>query len=214
MKVVDISGIDVLIEDDEKYLQINDAHSLDMVFWGQIKSRYMGFEVMFCYHNTTAPVQFLNSIGAELADDCIEMHLYSSDSEFAETEDIFIVNELSFNEFAEYHDKCNPDVYWTSVRIKTDLSRWGIFIMKSADTITGYSLISLWDSVQAEIYNVESDSEKLPDLITHSARYAFNMGKTDVLFMADKDSIQHSAALSAGFEVSGFYQGYKIRVGV
>jgi len=48
-------------------------------------------------------------------------------------------------------------------------------------------------------------------------QYAFRIGKTEVVFMVDKDAKykeakEQEAALAVGFRVTGHYQGYKMGV--
>jgi predicted GNAT family acetyltransferase len=48
-------------------------------------------------------------------------------------------------------------------------------------------------------------------LITFAAKFAFDSGKKEVLYMADENTITHKAALSIGFVNTGFYKGYEIK---
>jgi len=207
-----ILGIDVLVDEAEKYLQINDSFDMDISFWEQLQSRYAGYDVAFCYHNSAPPVEFLSSIGAAIVDDSIEMRLSKDEPLTAIAHDIHPIDESSFGEFAALHDRRNPDMYWTSGRVGEDLSRWGIFAGVTCGVMTGYVMMAMWDPAQAEIFCVEADNaERGLSLIIAAAQHAFLAGKPQVLYMADKGTMQRAAATSAGFRDTGYYQGFMVK---
>ena len=213
MNKVTIAGVDILVDSEEKYLQINDVYDLRESLWNQIAERYAGFDAVFCYHSTTAPEEFLASIGAVMVDDCVEMRLHNDETLVTASPDIYLVDDTSFDAFAALHDKRNPDMYWTSVRIRSDLARWGIVTSQIDGQITGYAMVAMWDPFAAEIFCIEaSDVEHSLSLIIAAARYAFEAGKPEVLYMADKGAKQQTVAQLAGFCTTGFYQGYSAKV--
>ena len=74
-----INGIEVLVEPNEKYIQVNDTNESGLRgAWPQIKEHFKGHQAMFCYHNMQAPETFLKKIGAGLLDDALEMRLPSN----------------------------------------------------------------------------------------------------------------------------------------
>ena len=80
----------------------------------------------------------------------------------------------------------------------------------TAGEVTGYIMIALWDASTAEIFCIEAeDAAQNRPLIAAAVLCAFNLGKQDVLFMAEKESAQIAPALSAGFKVTGFYQAFR-----
>jgi len=123
MDLTEILGIGVLVEEAEKYLQINDSSDMDIGFWEQQRSRYAGYDVAFCYHNAAPPVEFLSSIGAAIVYDSVEMRLSKDEPPTAIAHDVHPIDESSFGVFAALHDRRNPDMYWTSRRVGDDLSR-------------------------------------------------------------------------------------------
>ena len=138
-----IDGIDIFVNEKEKYLQLNDISDLSEAKWGVIAERYSGYDVTFCYHGTSAPVEFLAKIGAESIDDCVEMRLYSVMSFFSEAMDVSLIDETTFDEFALLHDERNPDMYWTSERIRGDFARWNIFALRNNNSISGYIMMAI-----------------------------------------------------------------------
>ena len=53
MKSVMISGIEVAVDDENRYLQLDDVLDIAPEMWRLISERYTGYEAMFCYHNTS-----------------------------------------------------------------------------------------------------------------------------------------------------------------
>jgi len=207
MEKIIIAGSEVLVDESERYIQLNDVNLTDICdLWKQIKIRYLGYDVMFCYHNAITTNSFLNEIGAILIDDNVEMRLSPENFIATDRNDVKQISESDFDSFTVYHDNHNPEMYWSSERIKKDLSRWAIFALHTDKRITGYILLALWNS---EIFCVNAVSQiEAEALITVAAKFAFGHGKNELLFMADKDTIIQKAALAAGFRVTGQYKGY------
>jgi hypothetical protein len=210
MMKININGIESFVEDNDRYLQINDIRNADLIrILERLQTDYMGYDIWFCYHNTEPPVETLNKIGAVLEDDNIEMRLTDDNFLPFETFDVVRVTDDNFEEFSAYHNERNPDMYWTSERIERDLSRWGIFTLWTDSKITGYILLSMWDSFQSEIYCVDAtDNIRCQVLISSAAKYAFDNGKKELLYMADENTNGHIAAEAVGFTRTGFYKGY------
>lgn len=194
-------------------MQVNDISGENLSrIWSQINNRYEQYDKWFCYHNTEVPNAVLNEIGAVLVDDNIEMHMTVGKSFNHITPDAVRLRDEDFNEFAVIHDQLNPEMYWSSERIGRDLSRWGIFILRSDNRIVGYILLSMWSPVQSEIYCiVASDKIQNEVLIASAVKYAFDNNRNDVLYMADKNTIAQKAASTVGFITTGFYRGYKVK---
>jgi len=213
MENVRIAGVEVLVNDNERYLQVNDVCVLNEIFWQAIKTRYQSYEIHFCYHTTDVPIAFLKEINAKLVDDCVEMRLSIGEVVAPDVNGIQQVTDANFNEFACLHEKCNTNIFWTSERVKSDLSRWGLFIAKCDNLVNGYIMIALWDSALAEIFCLEASTvDQGEALISSAVNKAINAGKTEVLYMVDKDSIYKESAELAGFKETGIYQGFMAKV--
>ena len=208
-----IDSIEIYVDTSDRIAQINDIGEKELKsIWERFYSKYKDFTKFFCYHNTNAiPFKLLDEFGATLVDDCVEMRLSSDKLTYAKLHDIRLVTYGDYDDFASYHDEHNPDMAWTSERIKSDLSRWAIFTYDIERTIAGYLLLSMWNPVESEIFCVDSNNiEQCEALISYAAKYALDSGKKSVLFMADENSAGHKAALSIGFSTTGFYKGFKI----
>jgi len=214
MTKIKISGIEAKIEKTDSYLQINDVSAAGLAdIMQQLKTDYATYDRWLCFRNVEPPYALLDELGAKLEDDCAQMFLY--DDIVFHISDLYIkrVTENDFDEFAAFHDKCNPSMYWTGERLRRDLSRWGIFYTRNKGQIESYIIMSMGHPSIAEVMCVESKSLSVSGgLLAHATKFAFENQKSRVLFMADY-GMSRTAALSVGFVVTGFYKGYKISKG-
>ncbi|MCL2662344.1 MAG: hypothetical protein FWE83_03335 [Oscillospiraceae bacterium] len=75
MKIT-IDGIEALIENTDKYLQINDIKGTDFpAVRDKLNIDYAGYDKWFCFRNVEIPFAVLDELGAVLEDDCIQMFL-------------------------------------------------------------------------------------------------------------------------------------------
>jgi len=215
---IDDLGLQILCEPDEKYIQVDDITDAGLrAIWPRLVADYPGFHVDFTFHNTLAPIGFLNEIGAEVADDCIEARLLQKDliePPAAEANlAITRIDASNYATFAALHDKANPEMYWTSTRLKKNIEsggRWDIFGIFDGETLRSYGFLRSW-----EIYCVHADRNDIEAhvaLIAAMSKQAFEIDpNADVLFMIDvKDYVQLGAALHLGFRRAGHYISYSV----
>ena len=199
----------IIFDEDEKHLQINDfcAETPEdcRAFWRELRDKYAGYDVDFCYHNCDVPIDFMEEIGAVMLESCVEMRVAQENFSPVFGDEMTPVTDENFAVFAAVHDKTNPGMYWTSERIARDLDRWRIYTREDS-----YVMISLWDDI-AEIFALEAaDSEEGAALLSAAAEFAFGAGKTGVLFMVDDGAeIQCEAARIVGFAACGRYTAYR-----
>ena len=208
-----IDGIEVIVSDVDRYMQINDISCPDLArVWRQINDKYNSYEKWICYHNyADIPFALLNEIGATLEDDCIETRLTVDSFIYSDVFGVVRVTEEDFDEFAGYHGERNPD-WMESELVRRNFSRWSIFALLINNRIADYILLAIGDPIQAEIFGVEaSDIIRCKNLIAFAAKHAFDSGKKEVLYMADENTTAHKAALEVGFVNTGFYKGYEIK---
>jgi hypothetical protein len=213
-----IANIEVFVDEVDKFIQVKDIADIPLGFEQEVIARYPEHETWFLYHKTSAPTERLDKI-ATLLDDCIEMRLKQNDFVDAATPDVFRVSDKeNFKIFASLHDKNSEDMFWTSNLIEEHLSKWGIFLSESQSKEAGYSIIhtELAHLNIGEIFYLQSKSTaQSKALLASAVKYAFSMGKSEIVYMVDKNSKhvranEREAALSIGFRVVGFYQGYKL----
>ena len=209
-----IKGIDVIISDIDQYMQINDINGADLTkIWDEIKRDYPTYEKWICFNNyEEIPMILLNNIGATLEDNCIEMRMSVDNFTDAQTPNIIRVNEKMLTEFLVHHTKCNPENGASGDIVKRNFSQWGIFVSMEKGKIKDYIMVYMGNQVYGEIFCIEaSDMNTCRDLITCAARFTFDNGKNEILYMSNEDTMPYQMAFSAGFEIKGFYKGYKIK---
>lgn len=219
MKKIILSGVEVLIEGKEKYMQVNDVPGSRIGgLWEEIKAGFDGLDVFFCFHNTDAPTDFLHSIGAFLADDTVEMRLRNEGESlvpFSLPQGITTVTEGNFAAFADFHDRHNPEMYHTSKRVKEKPNIWQIFLLQQQKDIQGYLMIMkpAAASGQSEIFCLQAENfQQSEKLLQGGISQRFKCGDSEILYMADKGSFGQKAAAALGFKTVGKYQGYSVKV--
>ena len=207
-----IDNIEALISEVDKYLQINDIAEADLRrIWERLQAEYAGYDKWFCFRNVEIPYDLLNELGAVIEEDCKQMKLFPDTFTGAEVQDVLQISDETFAEFAAFHDERNPDMYWTGERLARDYSKWGIFFKRTNEKISDYVIMSMRHSQEAEIFCIETPNVKTcRELFSFAAKYAFDNGKTYVLYMSDEE-MRHEAALTMGFAVTGFYKGFSIK---
>ena len=215
MKSITMHGVEVFVDTDEAYIQINDIRESDIdKVLRELTKQYSGYEVVFCFHDMVAPADTLRGIGAELSDDCIKMCLLPQDCKAHENHLVTLLTEVDFDDFAVIHDTRNADMYWTSERIRNNRDIWRIFLLQTKQGISGYAMlmIELSDDSLGEIFCVEADDPaQCKAIFSAAANCAFECGKNEVVFMADRDDTDAQVAASAvGFRVAGYYQAYRV----
>ena len=125
-----------------KHIQVNDYQPKNpdeySAFWQNIKKDYKGCKIDFCFHNCEVPLDFMKAINAGILEACIETRLFPPGFDI-ENEPTTIITKDNFKLFSKIHDDVNPDMYWTSKKIKQDMSCWFINVYGNS-----YVLMSLW----------------------------------------------------------------------
>jgi len=212
MPFIDIEDVRVLVEPEEKYIQIDDIVERDIRrAWECIKSGYPGFTVDFCFHDTLAPIPFLKEIGAEVLEDCITMRLGKEDlidMPVLKTEEI---SRENFAAFAALHDEkeCD-DGFWSSGKIIEDFDNWKILAMFEQGKVTGYvTLRNGWEIYHLTGQSIEDRVSLLAAVVASVAKTTLAAGK-EIMFQVDrKDYLNLGAAMHTGFRKIGYYIGYR-----
>jgi len=217
MERIQLNGVEVNIEASENYIQINDISDENLTrIWGDIKAQYPGYELALCFRDVPVPTNALLAIGAEILDDCLAMRVWQDSYKPCNSLDVVPLEKADFAEFAALHDKLHPApvMYWTSQRLLNAWDKWRIFVVWDGGKIIGYTmmLIALRDEAQGEIFVVEAESQDhCKALISAATGCAFAIGKSEVLFMVDRDGHhEYEATEAVGFRKTGFYMGYAV----
>jgi len=217
MKTVDIGGIEIYVEESEKYIQINDIQGEDLArVWEALTHRYPSYEVVLCFRNMPAPTDMLDSIEAVVLEDCIEMRVTPQGYKPHACQEITLLTKDDFAKLAAHHDKINPapEFYWTSQRILDKWDIWRIFVVKTGGETVGYAMLmlKLRDETIGEIFGAwAEDPAHRKALFSAMAGCAFDSGKATVVRMIERsDTCEYDAALAVGFCEVGYYVGYQV----
>ena len=215
-KNIMFNGINVFLEEAERYVQINDIKGGELLrIWDEFKVKYAGFECNLCFHNMEPPYDALDKIGATLLEDCIGMELTPDNFKPFRQVEVILMDKKDFTGFAKLHDQL-PDMYWTSRRIWDRFDdMWRISVYKEKDEIIGYSLIniSMRNRNEGEIYAVEAPTPQVRKaLLTAAAEEAFKVGKEYILRMVERGSdTEYEESEAIGFCEVSYYRGFEIK---
>ena len=203
----------LIITEDAMHLQINEFYADNpedlRAIWRGLQDKYLGYEIDFCYHNCDVPVDFMYEIEAYVLESCLETRLFQDAFTPISGLDVIIVTESNFDRFASLHDKVSQGMFWTSERLKKDLSHWLIYMY-----CENYVLMSLGNEA-AEIYGLEAAERCIRKLLlSQAAEYAFKVKKANVLYMIDDDAHSELEMVqSLGFVICGKYVAYSTIIG-
>lgn len=222
-----IGVLNLFVETKNKFLQgqggifaKGDFNFVATQFIDYLRKNYEGNEMFFGYpaENEEA-INFLKQINAELAESSLTMELEKN--EFIKSlvsSDVVPLEKEYYDEYAAFHDKHNPDIYWTSERIFENLNIWKIYIVVKKQKIAGSILIRMVDDKLADICCVTIDSKYNScglelDLFSESLYDIFKEGKERVLHFVDEDANEElHAALKVGFKQIDSYRGYRLKI--
>ncbi|MFA5522838.1 MAG: hypothetical protein WDA24_00625 [Tissierellales bacterium] len=222
-----VGVLNLFVETKNRYLQGNggifakgEFNFVATQFIDYLRKNYEGNEMFFGYpaENVDA-ISFLTEINAELAESSLTMELKKQNFiQSLVSNDVVLLEKDYYEEYAVFHDKYNPDIYWTSERIFENLNIWKIYIVVKNQKIAGSILIRMVDDKLADIYCVTIDSNYNScglelDLLSRSLYDIFKEGKERVLHFVDEgadDELQ--AALKTGFKQIDSYRGYRLKL--
>jgi hypothetical protein len=209
--------LQIIHEPDANYVEVKNylfqGKEAFQLFYDELIKKYPACALDFVYTETDAPEEQMNEIGAKKVDSCVRLRLpdadafnYANDGAACTAYAIDPVTPATFDAFAEIHDRKNPDMYWTSARIKAAMSRWRIY---RADE--DYILLGIWDDA-AEVYALEAkDIPAMASLLRQACTFAFRINKTGVIWMVDEDKPDEiKLAEGLGFVKTGVYRSYRV----
>jgi len=200
--------MEILINEKEKHIQINELYQDDLegyyALWQNFKNNYAGYEIDLCYHNCDSPIAFMEKIGVDLLESCIEMRLFSENFTPIDGFGAVSVTDKNFALFKALHDRANPGMFWTSERISQILCQWCIYICGD-----NYLMMSLWKD--PEIFALQSsNAANGAYLLSVAASNVFQTDKPCILMMVDKNSpFLYDSARLVGFVECGRYVAYR-----
>lgn len=231
MDKIELGGIEVFTDEAEQYVQINDPTEADLSRLREpLAARFPGWEVTLCFRNVPIPEKALAELNATVLEDCVRTRMTPADvmpcngtnaallPEAGDGTYAVLLPEADFEEFAALHDSIDHGMFWTGPRIKEKRSKWRIFAVYEAGRIIGYTMlcVKLRTPGLGEIFCVHADepAQRIA-LLAAATRHAFENGKTEIIYMVDRDNpAEMDAALAVGFRDAGFYTAYTFITGV
>lgn len=203
----------VHVWENDEGLQIDDYEDTGIEsfrsFWHRLIKQYNGFTVDFCYHNCDAPKKYMELVNSKVLEDCVELRLTQDQLATFNCDEVSIVTNETFNEFANLHDLYNPEssgMYWTSQRVLDDFDNWVIYLLNES-----YVLMRLGRSDVAEIYSLFAKDYLVgKSLMAKASEHAFKVGKKEILHMVEKDNhFTQDISNDVGYVYCGRYVAYR-----
>lgn len=221
-----IGTINLLVIKDDKYLECiggilakNDFNLVATQFINYLKVNYSSYEIDFGYplENKDA-ISFLQGINAKLMDSSITMLLKKDD--FVKTlnyNEVELLEANYYDEYAIFHDKHNPNIYWTSEKIFDKFDIWKIYIIRKEEKIVGSIFVKVKYNV-VEVFGISIDEEYKKQgvelkLLSESINDILKKWNEDILYFVGEDKIDElNATLELGFKQIDTYRSYKFNL--
>lgn len=218
--------LNLLVVKDKKYLESiggiltrKDFELIAMKFIEYLKVNYSGYEIDFGVplENKDA-INFLEGINAKLMDSSITMLLKKDD--FIKTSnysDVIPLTSDYYSEYAIFHDKHNPNMYWNSNRIFEKMDIWNIYIIRKEEKIVGSIFIKATKNV-VEVFGLSVDKEYKHKglelkLLSESIADILSKWNEDILFFVEEDETDtFNATLKLEFKQIDTYRSYKLNL--
>lgn len=220
-----VGVLNLCVIKDNNYLQSiggifakKDFNFIATQFIDYLRANYSNYQMYFGYpRENEDAINFLKVIKAELVESSLTMELKKDD--FVRSSicnDVILLERDRYDEYAAFHDKHNPDMYWTSERIFDSLNIWKIYIIVEKQKIVGSIFIKLLKNDQAEIFGISIDKEYEHKglelkLLSEAIYDIFTQDKEEILYFVDEDAIDElQATLKTGFKQIDNYRCYKL----
>lgn len=196
-----------------------DFNEVATKFIDYLNVHYPNFEVLFGHpiENQVA-ITYFENIQSELMDACVTMKLQTEDFVFvAPQHDVIPLPVERYAEYAIFHDRHNPNMYWNSKRLFEHLDIWKIYVVMDQNKIVG-SLFVKCVGVDYEIFGLSIDeayeNKGLElDLLSVSLGDCLCPSTQSLLFFVDEDNLaQIEATLKVGFKQIDTYRCYKVKL--
>lgn len=221
-----IGVLNLMVVKEKKYLESiggiltkKNFNFVAMKFIDYLKVSYGGYEMDlgFPLENKDA-INFLEGINAQLMDSSITMLLKKDD--FIKTSnysDVILLTSDYYSEYAIFHDKHNPNMYWNSNRIFEKLDIWNIYIIRKEEKIVGSIFIKATKNV-VEVFGLSVDEEYKHKgleikLLSESISDILSKWNEDILFFVEEDETDtFNATLKLEFKQIDTYRSYKLNL--
>ncbi|KFZ25780.1 MAG: hypothetical protein KQ78_02034 [Candidatus Izimaplasma bacterium HR2] len=178
----EVTGVlELLIDNDEKYLQIlvifvdgDVTNKLDKYF-GYIKNEYSAYKLHYVLSDyNTNYISYMEKLHAK-SDGYETMINIKYDNFIGEdSSNVIEMSKEHHNEFIQMHNKMYPGAFWTGELLLKEDSRFEKYVILENEKLVGYSITSNLGRTEEEIYFVHSYTLKQKEeLINKSLINAF-----------------------------------------
>jgi len=206
------------VDENERYIEITNAPENNIPsLWNEFCTKYKGYEAVFTYQDTLAPVEVLTKgIGAQLLENSTIMELSPVKFITHANHEITVITYENYDNFAKFHDNHDSNMYWNSQRILAEFEKWRIFAISRNGHITGYAMMQPGlpgsKPKQSLIFCVTADNiNECASLLSATASCSFELGHDSVKYFAETD-IEMEATQLIGFCKVGSFVSYKVNI--
>lgn len=175
-----------------------------------------GFPQYTAYIGLPAENQMLSQVltlrGFDLSDDSYDMRLALPKPVRAENNELVSRVEASrWDEYAAYHDRVFPDIYYSSANLKKEQDRFLVFASETDGRIDGAMFVKTADDL-AEIFGLQADRAEIQPAFLAAAVYNlqrfYPQCRQLVYFVAAAAETDLACAAAAGFVIASHYRLY------
>lgn len=221
----DINGVVCLFIDKEnKYLQTiggiyykDDFEYVLNKFIEYLEENFKSYDMIIGYTSKDKNILKVLEQKGEIFEKAEFFKLYKNNLKIKDIrEDIRLLTTDDLEDFSDIHDKINPDMYWTSERLKKNLDNWRIFVYREMGKIKSYIMSQVYTDLTGEIFNITNvgflDRSIIEDLVYIVCKDMFDIGVTDIVSSCDMESYEKDPYYKLGFERTNDYIGYNIKI--
>jgi len=181
-------------------------------FLAYFKENYPGYSVnVGIPFENTAVAEALQRNGFDLTEDSYDMRLAPNDftRDGRPKEPVLRLAADQYAEYAKFHDRHFPDIYWNAERLLADIAGWRIFVHRSDGGIDGSAFATL-QSKTAELFGLWAPGEETARALLYGsveALIAENARLEAILFFVDEsEKYNLTASRECGFLCKGHYR--------
>lgn len=221
----DINGVVCLFVDKEnEYLQTiggiyykDDFEYVLNKFIEYLEENFKSYDMIIGYTSKDKNILKVLEQKGEIFEKAEFFKLYKNNLKIKDIrEDIRLLTTDDLEDFSDIHDKINPDMYWTSERLKKNLDNWRIFVYREMGKIKSYIMSQVYTDLTGEIFNITNvgflDRSIIEDLVYIVCKDMFDIGVTDIVSSCDMESYEKDLYYKLGFERTNDYIGYNIKI--
>ena len=159
----DINGVVCLFIDKEnKYLQTiggiyykDDFEYVLNKFIEYLEENFKSYDMIIGYTSKDKNILKVLEQKGEIFEKAEFFKLYKNNLKIKDIrEDIRLLTTDDLEDFSDIHDKINPDMYWTSERLKKNLDNWRIFVYREMGKIKSYIMSQVYTDLTGEIRGI------------------------------------------------------------